>query len=370
MQRHPLRATPSHAVRPMLLSSAALATSAALADEPNPYYVGVGETLARDSNVFRDEQNRQHDPLTSLLGGFDQPIGRQRFHATMQPGDVVSTERFGATVRLGGDSILSLEGGYEHNKVSYSIQSTGDSASVGLYYRVGPTPRLGTAARYSHSESPQGSALAGGILGPSKENVRYLDLLADWQPGALTYLYTRLSWTRQTNSDVVSRDFSGVTGAITGTYAPTVKLSFNASRSRDSGVNGNFFSLNTNTPPSTTPGAPRPAKPVTGLSESSQVSNAGSLGVNYAATSKIWMTANAQYRHAQLVDTDPVSNAQINRNDNSRQYSIGLTDAVARYAQVGCSFARSSRDLDAASTFAAITYTANVTSCTAQLTLR
>jgi hypothetical protein len=183
-----------------------------------------------------------------------------------------------------------------------------------------------------------------------------------------TFLFTRLSWARQTNSAVESRDFSGLTGSIAASYAATGKLSFNASLSRDAGINGALFNLDTNAPPSTAPTGTAPV-PTTGLSQSSQVTNSLSFTANYAATAKINAIAGVTYRHAKLVDTITTGGIEtaVESTDNSRLYSIGVSYAIARSWQFGCNFAHASRDLTGSG---ATAYSANTTSCSAQFTLR
>jgi hypothetical protein len=417
------------------LSAVSCATLVALSahaqEEPSPYFIGIKQVLTHDSNVFRVNDGPSDSySTTSLLGGFDQKISRQRVYlnanvarnlyrnetelnntsyglntgwdwetieklsGTLTAGlnrslasqtdsstipqnvnNLVTTQHYGATARWGGESILTLEGAYAHNKVSYSQQSTsdsdGDTGSVGLYYRVGPTLRLGTALRYSRTESPFGATLPDGTLGSNTETGKYVDLLADWRPTSLTSLNARVSWARQTNSEIDSRDFSGLTGSLVGIYTVTAKVTLNASLSRDAGVNGNFYTLNPSVP--ATPGTPAPA-PVRGLSESSQITNSFSFGANYAATSKITVTANAHLRHAKLVDTAPLAGTTTlttyERTDNSRLYSLGLTYAIARGWDLGCSYSHSTRDLDASAISAGLSYSANVASCYAQFMLR
>lgn len=67
---------------------AALASAGALAQEPNPYYIGASQSLAHESNLFRRDGTTLpvvSDTLsvTSLLAGLDQPIGRQRLFADL-----------------------------------------------------------------------------------------------------------------------------------------------------------------------------------------------------------------------------------------------------------------------------------------------
>ncbi len=50
-----------------------------VAAEPNPYYVGVGQGFTHDSNVYRIPSGPGDTySSTTLFGGFDQPISRQR----------------------------------------------------------------------------------------------------------------------------------------------------------------------------------------------------------------------------------------------------------------------------------------------------
>lgn len=404
------------------------ATSAQAADDPNPYFIGGRQVFTHDSNILRSNNAQSASySTTTLFGGFDQQISRQRVYANadvslnrysgdfkdqlnntsygvsagwdwatieklsgsltanvnrtlatlgdnttsnQSVGDRVTTQQYALTARWGGQSILTLEGGASYNKVSYTQQttsdSTGDSASLGLYYRAGPSLRVGTAVRYSHSDTPQS------LSGANKENGRYIDLLATWLPTSTTSVYSRVSWAHQTNSRADSRDFNGLTGSVSASYAPTPKLSFQAGFSRDAGVNGTFFTLNTNTPP--VQGTPAPT-PVRGLSESSQVTNSFSLGATYAATAKISVTAGAQLRYAKLVDDVPVAGGggavtTVNRDDNSKLYSLGVTYAIARAWELGCSVSHSTRELDASVIAVGLSYTANVASCRAQFTLR
>ena len=80
------------------------------------------------------------------------------------------------------------------------------------------------------------------------------------------------------------------------------------------------------------------------------------------------------WRHAKLVDTAPAAGTTTlttyERNDNSRHYSLGVTYAIARSWDLGCSYSYSTRDLDASAIAAGISYNANVASCYAQFMLR
>lgn len=69
-----------------VLAVALPGVACAAADDPNPYTLGVYETVTRDSNVFRapDGGPAPSDWIytTGLIGSLDQPIGRERLKAS------------------------------------------------------------------------------------------------------------------------------------------------------------------------------------------------------------------------------------------------------------------------------------------------
>ena len=263
----------------------------------------------------------------------------------------------------GGVGAFNLDGAYSHSRVSYSetpiAESSQDSASFGGSYRIGPTLRLGAGLRLSRAVSPNGFQTAPGVFTASTTDGRNLDFSADWRPSVQTGLNARLSWTRQTNSGNGDRDFSGLTGGLSASYAPTSKLSFSASLSRDAGTNSSFFNLaNQNA-----------GKPVTGLSENSQTSDSLSLGAAYAATAKIGVTAGLQYRRSKVSDQTVVGNVVVanDHDDSTRSASIGANYAIARNWSLACNLAYVSRDVSGRLPYS---YNANTVSCSAQFLLR
>jgi hypothetical protein len=85
---HPSRQLPLGRLTPTLIAAlAVLHGFSARADEPSPYYVGVSEALTHDNNVFRTATPISDTySTTSLLGGFDQSIGRQHFYGAANVG--------------------------------------------------------------------------------------------------------------------------------------------------------------------------------------------------------------------------------------------------------------------------------------------
>lgn len=405
--------------------AAAAACGAAKADDPSPYFIGVTQTFTHDSNVYRVPDGAADNyASTGLVGGFDQRIGRQRVfgNASVQLNkyqnqsnldntsfslsggldfatierftgglsvaanqslasandsntqaptterNIVQTEQFGARIGWGGEAPLTLNGAYSRSQVHYSAaayqtsESNQDSISVGANYRVGATLGVGAALRWSRTVSPKGTLVAPGVFEENTANGQSIDLSADWRPTAQTTTSARIGWTKQSNSRVGDRDFSGLTGAVNASYAPTAKLAFSAALSRDTGTNSSLFNLtNANTGAVTQ-----------GLSESSQVTNSVSVNASYAATAKIGLTAGAQWRRSNLVDSFAVAGpgSSNERTDDAKSVSLGINYAIARAWSLGCNLAYTQRDVSGNAVVAAFAYSAKTASCTAQFTLR
>ena len=406
--------------RPLIAALAAFASCGAWAEDPNPFYIGVTQSLTRDSNVNRlsegvvDPQGRSDIySSTGLVGGFNQPFGRQNFRGTadirynlyknhddlnntsygLNAGwdwntvynlsgginvsasqslaqlngnnvvsttsrNLVNTQQIAANAGWGGTGLLSIRGGYTHSRVQFSDQTTGsrdssgDTGSIGGYYNFSPDVSAGVALRLTRTDE----ALSGSSDG------RNIDLLVNWRSTAQTGVNARLSFTRQSNAGGGSQDFSGLTGSLGATYAPTGKLAFSLSYNRDAGSNGTFFNAPVSTGTTTT------VTPL--LFENSSVSDSVALGATYSATAKINVTAGYQDRKSRIVNSTAAGNVSVgggSYDDKLQSASLGATWAIARPWQLSCNLSHEKRD---ASSVAARTYTANVVNCAAQFTFR
>lgn len=401
-------------------------SGAALADEPNPFYIGVSQALTHDSNVYRVPGGPGGNySSTTLTGGVDQLISRQRVYASgsvsynkyfnqspldntsyvanagwdwatlerlsgsininvnqslanlndngsqlLATPNILNANQASASVRLGGDGLLSLEGWYAYSSVRYSApqylssQSSGTSGSIGMYVRPHIDIKLGTAVRITRSVSPYAVALDTPPGEPqdyesNTQNGRNVDLTAAWRSSSRTDVNARLSWTSQTSTSSGGPVFSGLTGAVSANYTPTAKLSFGASASRDAGANGSFFNF-VGTDPST---------PITGLSNNSRTSALFSLYAAYAATSKITLSTRLAYNRNKLVNTVTAgefdsSNGYI---DNYGTASLGAGYAITRNVQLSCNVAYVSSNVSGA---AGYSYSANTASCLARVMLK
>lgn len=413
-----LRAVRPSLGQPLAMALIAGASCAAMAadDEPSPYFIGANVAAMRDSNVFRIPDG-PHDYYTStgIFGGLDQKISRQRIYASgnvnynkyhnfdaldntsygVKAGwdwetieklsgsfngsanqnlasfngnntipttarNLAKTDQVAANIRWGGEGLITLQGDYGHSRVRYSApeyigqESHGDTASAGALFRLGADTKVGTAVRFTKSVLPNG--LLGVTPDPTlTSRGRNLDLTVDWRYSAQTNMNARLSWTKQTFSPDLPQlpGFSGLTGAVYGNYAPTGKLTFNVSLVRDAGINSTFFNV--------------VSAPILGtaiLSQNSEITDVAAIGVRYAATAKIAAKAGYEYRHGKILNT---LSAAGDENDDLRTTSLGLSYDIARGWQLSCSYSHESRSVTGA---APLAYTANVSGCMAQFTLR
>jgi hypothetical protein len=410
-------------------ATAQTAPAASGASDPNPYYLGVSQAVTYDSNVTRSP-NGPSDTYssTSLLGGFDQPIGRQRLFGNASVsvnrymdqdqlnntsysasggldwqtiGDlsgslnggvgrflaapaasglvpttnrnVGDTKNFNAVARWGGAGRLSVEGSYGYSDVEYSApeyvtsNSKTDSGSLGLFYRPGGNLRLGIAGRLTKTRTPQAFVLVGGGFQSNDVKSKNLDFLVDYELTGLLTTNARISYTKQTNSGITDADFSGVTGTISLNYRPTAKLSFTGYAARDVGFNSSLYStvgiifLDPTTPILT---------PISGLSQSNQITNSVGLNVAYLATAKVTANASVRYARARLITTlvTPGSNqAAPDTTDVLKTAQLGAIWAISRNWSLTCNVAREMRDVSGAVVY---DYTANSIGCAGQYTWR
>ena len=289
------------------------ASAAGMADRPSPYYIGASEGIYYDSNVYRVPFG-QSDVYsqTSLFGGFDQPIGRQRVFglatvsysryqdestlnntsysllagldwstvgrlsgnltatldqrlsapvagtdSTPEVRNQQRTQGFSGLARWGGESLLTLEGRYSHVHVDYSEpqydfgEQTSDTFSIAGYYRPSSLWRVGAGVTFGNVRSPQSVVFADGSSGGNSARSRSIDLLADYDNGSALTAHGRLSFTHQSNSEIGGADFSGITGDLNAAYRATGKIVITAGASRYTGLNTASYAFPVTTTTST-----------------------------------------------------------------------------------------------------------------------
>ena len=393
--------------------------------DPNPYYLGVSEGLTHDSNVYRIPSGPSDNySSTSVFGGFDQPISRQRvfgrgavslnryqdqsqlnntsydlsaganletienisgnLNASLNRNlaapaasvgvptavqNIATTERIDSRLRWGGPSLLTVEGSLGYSRLDYSApefvtsESRQTSSSLGLFYRPGAFLRVGVAGRYERTRTPK--ALLDPVSGSYQSNTtngRNLDLLAEYSPSAAIQTNARLSYTRQTNSSVTGADFSGLTGNLNVNWRITGKTAVQFDASRDAG----FDTASTTRYAAVQAGTGVVLTPVTALYENNRVTNSVGLGATYDATAKISANAHLRYTRARLAAA-VTAGATNDSTDVLKAAAFGVNYAITRAWGASCTIAHESRDVSGAVVYS---YSANTVGCSTQFTWR
>lgn len=393
--------------------------------DPNPYYIGINQAFTHDTNVYRvPAATSDNYSSTSLLGGFDQPIGRQRVFGrasisanryqhedtlnnvsyglftgldwetverlsgrvnaslsrslaapTANAGTPVATRNIAETrnlearARLGGAALLTLEGGVDYSSIDYSApayasgESSRTGANLNLYYRAGGPLRVGVGVRADRTRTPR--AFVDPVTGQSRStqlNGRHLDLLADYDLSGRLSANGRLSYTRQTNSGAGAADFSGITGNLGLNWQATGKITVRIDAARDAGFNASTYNSFAIVPTSTG----FTLTPVVGLYENNQITTSAGITVGYAATAKINTTASARYQRARLTSVNAAAPSG-DVVDVSKLVSLGANYEITRNWGAACNLAHERRNVSGGVGFS---YTASSVGCSTQFTWR
>jgi len=406
------------ASRSMPVAAAALLAVAAptASAETSPWYLGVSQAFQYESNLYRIEGDPppgyfRSDTLsvTSLIGGLDQPIGRQRVFGSVKldnnrykNNDYLNDQGYSASAGLDWSTAENISGtlslaGSEHQQ-KFNLDTApgvvqtqknlervnqGDFvARVGVVTPLTFEGQLGfrrldySAPQYASSEYEQKRGSLGANWRPgittfgiaaSRENTDYtvsgervhrtaLDFTAYWPGSGASTLWVRLSPTRVDYDQLSQRNFAGPTGALRWTWLPTGKLNINTRLVYDIAQDSSFETFG---------GPVGPAASTTGRTSTELRITAG-----YEATAKIIVEASISDLHRSLESTE-VSGDQVvvtgTGKDNTIIASLGARWAPLRSVQVGCHYSFDKRSAEGG---LSQSYSANVFSCFGQLTLQ
>ena len=406
---------------------ASLSARTAWADEPNPWYVGASQVLTQKSNLFRIGRNvagtEQALPAgvsksdlistTALVGGIDQPIGRQRVYGSINLADnryrhnsqldtpshnlnlaldwstierlsgslsyadnkqqaqfntinstntvearrnIIESRQAGAVARLGLVTKLTAEAQWGHERLDYSAPEYAfreyrqDRASLGLTYRPSGLLRLGAALRQTRGEYPRFSA-----SGPDRFTRDDLDLSGNWEPSPVSQISTRLSMTRTRYEQDSLRNSSGPTGYVRWDWHPTVRLRLRTDLARDFGQSGyatDFGALGI------------------GVVDYSRTRTIWRLRADQELSAKITLNASLSQVHRALVNTAATSTSTLGvsrGSDATVLASLGIRWAPTRNSSLGCDLGHDQRRT---SSVLSTQMSATVLACSGQLTLQ
>ncbi len=371
-----------------------------------PWYIGAGQGFFHDTNAYHTPDGPADTySSTTLFGGFDQQISRQRFHGKgsvalnryfdekqldntsyyfaprprlgnrVQPVRL-SRRRHPAAPRLpraelrradadpqpppetnglthwragAGRRCLRSKAALRHSSTDYSDEayaareSTGNSGSLALYYGGGGPLRVGIGGRYDRTETPKAGfdPIVPEFLSNTSTG-RNIDFFVDYEVSGHITTNLRLSYTDQSNTLLEASDFKGWTGRVATRWQATGKIVVTAYASRDTGFDSAFSSV-TFVPPGSPPGTP----PVTALYENNRLTYAADLGMLYSATAKIDVAAGAHYARAHLVSaaSDPLGVSAVESTDHRKVFFIGANYEFLRNGTASCRLARELHDV-------------------------
>lgn len=274
-----------------------LATLAAQA-QTSPWYVGVSQRFEHQSNVLqRASAVSDNVSSTSLVGGLDLAVGRQRVFGRASIGHVAysdlkalnhdshdltlgvnwetagnlsgtvalessrsladfaaATAVTGVTsnnltrsdgarfiARMGTASRFSLEAGGSTRRVRFdnpdyiTRNANIDEGFVGVRYRPAGSLVLGAALRLTRGEYPNFRNPRPGIYTSEGFDKDNIDLTADWPLSGASRVDARLSIGKDKYDTLSARNFSGVTGELRWRWQPTGRSSLVSTYTRRSG---------------------------------------------------------------------------------------------------------------------------------------
>lgn len=380
------------------VSLALLMMAGPAAAETSPYYVGLVQSFGYESNLYRiaDEQQLSSDlsrsdtlSITSLIGGVDQTIGRQRVYGSMNvranrfannktlnnesygldlaldwetlerlsgtlrvaadqaltqfnnlngitgqvetQKNIANTELIDAKFRLGRQTKLVFEAGLGMRQRSYSATNYQDSefdetsGSLGVHYRPSTLLDLGASIRQAVADYPFYRRTGIDTYESDTLTRQYIDFTASWVPSGLSRLAVRVSPTRITYEKNSVSDFSGLTGSADWFWQASGKTKLQTTLSRDAGQSSDAIDLGFNTP---------------GVNDTSQVTTALRFKADHELTGKVSVYASLAYARRLLTETvialPQFTLSTLEGTDNTTTATLGARWAVTRSGQLGC----------------------------------
>ena len=375
----------------------ALMMASPAAAETSPWYLGVVQSFGYESNLYRIADDQPLSPelsrsdtlsISSLIGGVDQTISRQRVYGSLNARanrfannkrldntsygldlaldwetlerlsgtlrvaadqalnqfnnrngiggqvetqkNIANTNLIDAKFRLGRQTKLSFEAGLGLRQRRYSAANYkgGEfdeaSASLGLRYRPSSLLDLGASIRQANVDYPFYRRTGVDSYQSDSLTRRYLDFSANWVPSALSQLSVRVSPTRISHDNNTGSDFSGLTGSADWHWQATGKTQLSTTLSRDAGQSSDAVNLGIFGP---------------GVNDTSQVTTALRFKADHELTGKISVSASLAYARRRLTET--LSAVQttlrtVEGTDNTATASFGARWAVSRSGQLGC----------------------------------
>ncbi|MGY0195450.1 hypothetical protein ACWA7J_10290 [Leptothrix sp. BB-4] len=409
---------PSHGIAALLLAVAAVACLPARA-ETSPYWLGASLAVTHDSNLDRAPAGVAGQPVkadtditTGLRLGLDQPFGRQRLqgrvdlnhHAFRRYGqydhddhllnarldwssadlwsgnvlaetrqaldrtdvnasrtaagrNLVRTDVFATTVRLGGPTRYTFDAGLTGTRVSYDTipsrnvrQLTG---SGGVTMRPASGLQLRAGARHTRADYPE--YVVAGVRG-DRVSRSDLDLGTVIEASGASTLNARLSRTRESHEAQLGRDYSAWTGSAGWTWKPSARLAFDTTLTRDSNVGNTAFE----------------SPQFTFDTSDTRLRTSLALRASWELTAKIVLAAGTSLSRRTLDNalTNSSGTAITSASDRTAAWDVGVRYLPLRNVELACGVRRESRSVSDPGVTITYAYALTVASCSGQLVWR
>lgn len=385
------------------------------AAETGPWYLGVNQAFSYNSNVFRQIDAFAQSSWwssTSLVGGFDQRYGRQRFYANGNVAanvygqlDQLNNTSYGVTAgwdwetaeKFSGKLYASLNqnlanyGGFnvsvqnqkniEDSALAYATVEYGLLSLIAADLRMSYSSVHYSLASYDQYELDQASVQArvrkqfsgqliagvgaaftkGDYFSIGQEFDRYdLFVTGNWKITGQSTLSGRIGyfWSDYTGVSPYNQD--GGTGWLAWDYVPTGKLSFNTTLSYDTQANSVFTSVG--------------GDPSAGLGQNQWLTAGARVRANYAVSAKTSLNATLEFYQQTRDQTVLIGGAPVALSGRNRVTNLllGATWAPSRNWQINCGLTLNDRNQDRSSSqlITLLPYTAYGGSCAAQFVLQ
>jgi hypothetical protein len=385
------------------LPPAALAVVATLAlltgpaeAETTPYFVGLSQSITYESNSLRLDASQPRPEglkfadnvyVTSLLGGFDQPYGRQRGFGNLSLRQITyagntgrnnqaytgvlgldwstverisgslsvnanralssadglglalineknfeSSQGLDARIAMGVVTEYSLEAGFGTRSVRNSLKNRAllardfdqDSASVGARWRPSTAANVALTLRETRGRYPKFRQIADGSFLSDRFKQQSLELSGAIAPMGASTFDARLAQSKSRYDLNQARDYSGLTGSLGWNWQATGKLRLATRLSRDTGQDSYSTVLF---------GVP-------GRADYTRVNDSLRLQADFEVTAKIALTSSWQSTQRTLSqlasDAGQASDSGKSGKDLTHQFTLGARWSPYRTTVISC----------------------------------
>ncbi|MDQ5925245.1 MAG: hypothetical protein QG554_187 [Pseudomonadota bacterium] len=380
--------------------------------EELPLYLTLSQSLTRDSNLLRDNNDRRSDTIstTTVAAGLNKAYGRQNYQVSASAsrnaysdnnqfdnngysisaevaseiGSNIKVTLNGATsqflpsfedqfnrnarnternrqasvdVRYGLYGRWSVNAGASHSKVDYRVTEEENKTSTSMFAGVRYLPTdlayIGLTLYRTDTELPNRRLVTTTTVGEDIERTS-LSLDTVWQVTGISRLSGRLGMTSEKHPQDRRRDFDGLTGSASWTFTPAGKATYALTWVRDTNNEG---------------GSTYKSSIGQLYSTNKRLTNSLSATASWQATSKVKL--NAGYTHAQYEEDNDLQLGGVSPISSSEQtgrynaVSLGVSYQPIRAVGLGCDMQRYDRTQSVFSR----AYDGNTVACRASFTI-